>query len=78
MKNDLVTKSLLAIIAVALSTIAIRPYVAPDSAHAENAAPYPVFIEPGVVMLKCRTAANSSMGEWWWTCERERYGASRQ
>ncbi|HEV3150391.1 MAG TPA: hypothetical protein VGY94_05520 [Acidobacteriaceae bacterium] len=47
MKNDLVTKSLLALVAVALGAIAIRPYIAPAPAVAQNAAPYPVFIEPG-------------------------------
>jgi hypothetical protein len=62
MKNDLVTKSLLAIIAVALSAIAIRPYVAPHSAHAENAAPYPVFIEPEVVMLKSSDGSKQLYG----------------
>jgi hypothetical protein len=52
MKNDTVTKLLLAVIAIALVTIAIRPYMAPGPARAQNAAPYPVYIEPGVQMLK--------------------------
>ena len=62
MKNDPVTKPLLAIIAIALSVIAIRPYVAPKSAHAENAAPYPVYIEPGVVMLKSSDGSKQVYG----------------
>jgi hypothetical protein len=51
MKNDWMMKFLLAVIAVALSAIAIRPYVAPQVAQAESTA-YPVYIEPGVQMLK--------------------------
>jgi hypothetical protein len=52
MKNDSVTKLLLSVIAMALMAIAIRPYIAPRPAHAQNGAAYPVFIEPGVQMLK--------------------------
>jgi hypothetical protein len=62
MKNDLVTKSLLALIAVALGAIAIRPYVAPASAMAQSAAPYPVYIEPGVVMLKSSDGSKQLYG----------------
>jgi hypothetical protein len=51
MKNDPVTKLLLSVIAIALVAIAIRPYVAPKPAQAQNNA-YPVYIEPGVQMLK--------------------------
>ncbi len=52
MKNDRVTKLVLAVIAIALVAIAIRPYVAPGPAHAQSGAAYPVYIEPGVQMLK--------------------------
>jgi hypothetical protein len=52
MKNDRVTKLLLSVIAIALIAIAIRPYVAPAPAQAQSGAAYPVFIEPGVQMLK--------------------------
>jgi hypothetical protein len=62
MKNDLVTKSLLALIAVALSAIAIRPHTAPDSAHAQTAAPYAVYIEPGVQMLKSSDGSKQLYG----------------
>lgn len=51
MKNDFVTTTLLSIIATALVAIAVRHYIAPESARAQNTA-YPVFIEPGVQMLK--------------------------
>jgi hypothetical protein len=62
MKNDLVTKSLLALIAVALGAIAIRPYIAPAPAIAQNAAPYPVYIEPGVQMLKSSDGSKQVYG----------------
>lgn len=52
MKNDSVTKLLLSVIAMALMAIAMRPYMAPAPAHAQNGTAYPVFIEPGVQMLK--------------------------
>jgi hypothetical protein len=52
MKTDSVTKLLLAVIAIALVTIAIRPYTTPGAALAQSGAAYPVFIEPGVQMLK--------------------------
>ena len=52
MKNDLVGRFLLAVIAIALVAIALRPYVAPPSAEAQSGVAYPVYIEPGVQMLK--------------------------
>jgi hypothetical protein len=51
MRNDLASKLLLSVIAIALVAIAIRPYIAPGAAHAQSTA-YPVYIEPGVQMLK--------------------------
>jgi hypothetical protein len=62
MKSDPVTKFLLALIATALGAIAIRPYTAPDSAHAQNAAAYPVYIEPGVQMLKAPDGSKQLYG----------------
>ena len=62
MKNDVVSKLLLSIIATALVAIAIRPYTAPRSAHAQSAAPYPVYIEPGVVMLKSSDGSKQVYG----------------
>jgi hypothetical protein len=52
MRNDPVIKLLLSVIAIALVAIAIRPYMAPGPAQAQSAAAYPVYIEPGVQMLK--------------------------
>jgi hypothetical protein len=62
MKVDLFSRFLLSVIAIALSAIAIRPYIAPDSAHAQNAAAYPVFIEPGVQMLKSADGSKQLYG----------------
>ena len=52
MKNNLWSSFLLAVIAIALVAIALRPYVAPAPAKAQSGAAYPVYIEPGVQMLK--------------------------
>jgi hypothetical protein len=51
MRKDALTKTLLAVIAVALIAIAIRPYIAPTPAQAQSSSAYPFYIEPGVVML---------------------------
>ena len=62
MKNDLWSRFLLAVIAVALAAIALRPYMAPSPAHAESGAAYPVFIEPGVQMLKASDGSKQVYG----------------
>ena len=62
MKNDRVIKLLLSVIAIALVAIAIRPYVSPDSAGAQSAAPYAVYIEPGVQMLKSSDGSKQLYG----------------
>jgi hypothetical protein len=62
MKNDKVAKFLLAVIAIALSAIALRPYIAPHVAHADNVAAYPVYIEPGVQMLKSSDGSEQVYG----------------
>ena len=62
MRNDRLTKVLLAVIAVALSVIAIRPYVAPRPALAQSGTPYAVYIEPGVQMLKSANGGKQVYG----------------
>ncbi len=62
MKNDFFSKLLLSIIAIALVAIAIRPYVAPYPAQAQSNTAYPVFIEPGVVMLKSSDGSKQLYG----------------
>jgi hypothetical protein len=51
MRKEVVTNTLLALIAVALIAIAIRSYIAPPPAQAQSAPAYPFYIEPGVQML---------------------------
>jgi hypothetical protein len=51
MRKDVFTNVLLALIAVALIAIAIRPYIAPAPAQAQSSSAYPFYLEPGVVML---------------------------
>ena len=62
MKMDWVTKCLLGVIAAALCAIAIRPYVAPRAAEAQSGSAYPVYIEPGVQMLKSADGRKSVYG----------------
>jgi hypothetical protein len=61
MKHDLVAKSLLFVIAIALSVIAIRPYIHPDAARADST-PYPFHIEPGVRMLRAPDGSKQALG----------------
>jgi hypothetical protein len=63
MKKDWLTRCLLSLIAIALMALAIRPYVAPDRAHAQNAAPYPFYIEPGVQMLRAADGSKQVYGK---------------
>lgn len=46
------SNALLAIIAAALIVIAARPYLHPDPVHAETQSFDPLYIEPGVSMLR--------------------------
>ena len=62
MKIDWVTKGLLLVIAAALCAIAVRPYVAPRIAEAQSGTAYPVYIEPGVQMLKSADGRKSVYG----------------
>jgi hypothetical protein len=62
MKNDSMTKLLLSVIAIALIAIAIRPYMAPGPAHAQSGVAYPVYIEPGVQMLKSSNSRKQVYG----------------
>jgi len=62
MKNDPVTKLLLSVIAIALVAIAIRPFRTPAPAQAQSGAAYPVYIEPGVQMLKTADGSKQVYG----------------
>jgi hypothetical protein len=61
MRSDLLTKSLLLVIAIALSAIAIRPYIQPVPARADSS-PYPFHIEPGVRMLRAPDGSKQALG----------------
>jgi hypothetical protein len=52
MKIDRVVKSLLLVIAVSLSAIALRPYAAPIAVMAQSGDAHAVYIEPGTAMLR--------------------------
>jgi hypothetical protein len=61
MKFDWLTKALLLVIAVALVSIALRPYVAPPPVSAQSEV-YPVYIEPGTVMLRAPDGSRQVFG----------------
>ena len=61
MKQSWVTNFLLMVIAIALSVIAMRPYVAPEVARAASV-PYPFYIEPGTVMLRAPDGSRQVFG----------------
>ena len=62
MKENLVTKFLLLIIAISLAAIAIRPYIAPQTARAESQTPYPLYFEPGTQMLRAPDGSKQVLG----------------
>ncbi len=50
MKPDFITRGLLLVIAAALVTIALRPYIAPPPVQAQGGRD--IYIEPGTQMLR--------------------------
>lgn len=54
MKKISLNNALLTVIAVALVSIAARPYIAPGAAHAQASGnySYPLYFEPGTQMLR--------------------------
>jgi hypothetical protein len=52
----------LAIIAIALVAIAIRPYVAPNSVKVQSVTPYPFYFEPGSQMLRAPDGSKQVYG----------------
>lgn len=63
MKQDRLTHILLAVIAVALTAIAISRYINPASAHAESGYGHAFFIEPGVQMLRAPNGGGQVYGK---------------
>jgi hypothetical protein len=62
-KIDWFMKFLLLVIAVAASAIALRPYVAPAPVKAQGSEGYPVFVEPGAVMLRAPDGSRQVLGK---------------
>lgn len=54
---------LLLIIAVALASIALHPYVTPPVAQAQSSVLYPLFIEPGTAMLRAPDGSQQVLGK---------------
>jgi len=63
MQGTRVTNMLLALIAVALVGIAVRPYVQPMPVQAQAANLDPLYVEPGVYMLRFPNGNGQVMGK---------------
>jgi hypothetical protein len=63
MKSNRTTNFLLLVIAVALLAIAIEPFIKPHPAQAQSSAGYPLYIEPGVYMLRAPDGTSQVYGK---------------
>ena len=64
MKIDVLTKSLLVVIALALSVIALHPFIAPQPVAAADSTPAPaLYIEPGTTTLRSPCADRAVTGK---------------
>lgn len=63
MKADYSVKGLLLVIAVALSAIALRPYIAPPVVAAQSVEAGPFYIEPGVTGLRAPDGSQQVLGK---------------
>lgn len=63
MNIDRCTKSLLLAVALLLGVIALRPYVAPTTVHADSGPGYAVFVEPGISMLRASDGSQQVLGK---------------
>jgi hypothetical protein len=61
MKNT--TNVLLLVIAMALLTIAIEPFITPHPAQAQSMAAYPLYFEPGIYMLRAPDGTSQVYGK---------------
>jgi len=61
MKSDRLTKILLLVIAVALSSIALRPYLHPEPVEAQSGTFF--YVEPGVAMLRAPDGSQQVAGK---------------
>jgi hypothetical protein len=63
MQRDAVTKFTLAMIAIFLALIALRPIFTPPPAQAQSANAYPFYIEPGYQMLRAPDGSRQVYGK---------------
>lgn len=63
MKRDSLANFLLGLIAIALTAIAIRPYLYPVAAQAQSTSAYSFYIEPGVQMLRAPDGSGQVYGK---------------
>ena|ERR1700722_12905363 len=63
MKRNTLTNFLLGLIAIALTAIAIRPYIYPVAAQAQSTSAYSFYIEPGVQMLRAPDGSGQVYGK---------------
>jgi hypothetical protein len=63
MKRDTLTNFFLGLIAIALTSIAIRPYLYPVAAQAQSTSAYSFYIEPGVQMLRAPDGSGQVYGK---------------
>jgi hypothetical protein len=62
-KIDRLMKFLLLVIAVSTSAIALRSYLVPIPVQAQNDAGYPIYVEPGTVMLRAPDGSRQVLGK---------------
>ncbi len=62
MRKDSTTNVLLLVIAIALIAIALRPFARPRAAQAQTSDAYPVYIEPGIQMLRAPDGSQNVYG----------------
>jgi hypothetical protein len=63
MNSDRQSSALLLTIAALLTMIVVRLYFAPSSVHADSGEPYPIYVEPGVSMLRSPDGSGQVLGK---------------
>jgi hypothetical protein len=63
MRLDGVTKVLLLVIAMALTAVAVRQYVEPVRVEAQSVSGYPVYVEPGVQLIRAPDGSRQVYGK---------------
>jgi hypothetical protein len=63
MRKDAMTNVLLVVIAVAMVAVAARPYIDPAPALAQSSSGHPLYIEPGVQLLRAPDGTKQVYGK---------------